>query len=282
MKLILEILGILILIILTFLASGFITGKNTEKLKPMKTSEFFQMDEQLEAALDREMRIAKYQKDKEEKIKKTIKKNLSGESVGINDYGIIEDIPVIDASQLLSTDTWEEHPFNFDDTNLVLQYPTDKDEQWYTQDILTKNQLVLTTNKAGNPMNVYSCYAEEQNSCDILDSGVAWAKMTFGLYERAADQSIFDWMQKSSLKNDLDMTLFDRTLQYVMIGESKFLGSVFFRDHTWADKKNVYAEVSPTLIFAASLEAQNMDSSSEIIGEFDQVFYTILESLEVK
>lgn len=281
-KLILEILGVLILVVLTFLASGFITSKNTEKLKLINTDEFFQMDEQLEVALDREARIAKYEKEKEEKIKKLLKRDLSGEIVSVNNYGIIEDMPIVNASQLLPTDTWRDYSFNFNNINLILQYPTDKNEQWYTQDILNKNQFILTTNKAGNPANVYSCHGEEQNSCAMPDSEIAWAKMTFGLYKRTATQSVFDWMQESSLKDGLDAPPFDLTVQYVMIGKSKFLGSVFFEEHTWADKKNVYAEISPTLIFAATLEVQNMDPSSEAIREFDQVFYTILESLEVK
>ncbi len=207
--------------------------------------------------------IETYQKEKEENIKKLIKKDLLGEIVGTNEYGIVDDAPTVNIEQLLPTDTWQE--FLFNEASLVFKYPNDEPKEWWIQESKSSDHFTITTSQYGEP-----------------GTEPDWAKVTVGLYKRTPDQSLFDWMGSPLEKEGILIPPSDRTVQYVTIGESKFLGSVFFEDHTWTGQKNVYAEVSPTLVFAASLEVENSAQDSDFIGKFDQIFYTMMESLEVK
>ena len=208
--------------------------------------------------------VEKYQKEKEEKIEKLIKKDLFGKIVDIEEYGIVDDAPIADIGQLLPTDEWKEFFFN-EEENLVFKYPSDEPKEWWMQESKSLDHFIITTSQSGEP--------------DIESD---WAKIYVGLYKRTADQSLFDWMGAPLEREGVPTPPSDRTVQYVTIGESKFLGSVFFKDYTWTGQKNIYAEVSPTLVFAASLEVQNSAPDAKLVVKFDQVFYTMMESLEVK
>ena len=197
---------------------------------------------------EKEKMIKEYQEEKEEKIKKLTKKNLLDEIVSTDEYGIVEDAPTVNVEQLLPTDTWQE--FLFDEVSLVFKYPSDEPKEWWVQETESSNNFTMTTSESDEP-------SDESD----------WAKITVGLYERTPDQSLFDWMEAPLEKEGENVPPSDQTIQYVMIGESKFLGSVFFEDHTWTGQKNVYAEVSPTLVFAASLEVQNSALDSDFTGK---------------
>lgn len=207
--------------------------------------------------------VKEYQKEKEEKIKKLTKKDLLGDIVDMEKYGIVDDAPSVNVEQLLPTDEWKE--FLFNEASLVFKYPNDELKEWWIQESKSSDHFIMTTSRSGES-----------------DTDPDWAKISVGLYERTADQSIFDWMESPLEKEGVLTPPSDRTVQYVTIGESKFLGSVFFKDHTWTGQKNIYAEVSPTLVFVASLEVQNSTPDSELVGKFDRIFYTMMESLEVK
>jgi hypothetical protein len=253
------IFGLIILIIAYFVMGGFL-GDLTKKDVANNEDENTTVETHESDILNREKMIEDYRKEKAEKIKKLTKKDLYGEVVGVEEYGIIDDAPTVNIDQLLPTDTWEK--FLFNEMNLIFRYPSDQPKKWWVQKNGDGNHFVMTTSQSSEPSD--------------------WAKITFGLYERTPDQSIFDWMEASLEKEGVEMPPSDRTTQYVTIGESKFLGSIFFKDHIWTGQKNVYAELDPTLVFAASLEVQNSKPDSDLVGKFDQVFYTMLESLEVK
>ena len=212
---------------------------------------------------EEEKLVKEYQEERNEKIKNLVKKDLYGDVVSEGEYGIVDDTSTVDVEQLLPTDEWKE--FLFDEVNLVFRYPNIEPKEWWVQGVNGSDNFIMTTSQSGEP---------ETNS--------DWAKIKFGLYERTLEQSIFDWMESPTEKEGEEAPPSNHTVQYVLIGESNFLGSMFFKENTWTGQKNVYAEVSETLIFAASLEIENSVSNSEFVGKFDQVFYTMLESLEVK
>ncbi len=244
-------------------ASGFLNDQDVANSENENTADEVNEKTNEDTLSEKEKMIDEYQKEKEEKIKKLTKKNLLDEIVGADEYGIVDDAPTVNVKQLLPTDTWQE--FLFNEVSLVFKYPSDEPKEWWVQETESSNNFTMTTSESDEP-------SDESD----------WAKITVGLYERTPDQSLFDWMEAPLEKEGENVPPSDRTIQYVMIGESKFLGSVFFEGHTWAGQKNVYAEVSPTLVFAASLEVQNSVPDSDFTGKFDQIFYTMLESLEVK
>lgn len=197
--------------------------------------------------------------ERDPRLASLVKKDLYGTEVGPEEYGIVDGTSVVDTRLLLPKDGWQDAGFGAN--GLMIRYPV---EGWYVQ----KNDgsyVVLTTTPSGS------------------FEGGPWAKMTFGEYTRTADQSLFDWMKVPGVHEGAEQPPSDRTTQYVTIGENMFLGSMFFEEHAKAGhQKNVYAEMGPEYVFAASLEVQGMNAGDEPSGEYDRAFYTILESLEVR
>jgi len=203
-------------------------------------------------------------KEREVRLSALVRKDLLGSFVTKDQYGIVEDGVdshlVVDVGQLLKTKNWKE--FGLGENGLVFKYPS---EGWYIYRDTTKSRFVLTTTKTGVP-----------------EGNKPWAKIIAGEYERGGEMSLLDWMKQNSKLKSGAIPPSDMTTQYVTIGGSVFLGSIFFKDNLWFGKKNVYAEISPVHIFAGTLEVKNMNATSENIGKFDQVFYTMMETLEVK
>jgi len=186
--------------------------------------------------------------------------DLNGEVVAPNEYGILKDELAVDSSLLLETDEWKE--ISFGRNGLQVKYPTDSLYVQHRSEVL--GQIILTSTESGE--------IEE----------APFTKITIGEYRRSPEQSIFAWMNDPMRVDGEEEPPADKTVQYVTIGENTFLGSVFFRENLVFGVKNLYAEVSVDDIFAASLEVQNLEKGSAQEGEFDRIFYTILESLEVK
>lgn len=189
------------------------------------------------------------------------KYDLLGNITSSDEYGIVDEPLVIDAEALLSTEKWGN--IDFGNNGLSMRFPLDG---WYIQknDEQNTSVFVLTTTKTGKA------------------EGGPFAKITIGEYQRSFDQTLFDWMQDPYITEEEDVPPQDKTLQYVTIGESVFLGSFFFNEPLTTGIKNVYAEVTTTDIFAATLEVQNVMKGSKQEGVYDNIFYSILESLEVK
>lgn len=204
--------------------------------------------------------IEAYEKNRKERIANLTKYNLYDETVASDEYGIIDSSPSLDTNQLLSRENWTEKTLG--SNNLHILVPNDG---WYVQSSTSSNQIVLTTSEDGS-------VAED----------APWARITIGEYKRNIEQSLFEWMRDPMTQESEITPPQNKTVQYVSIGENMFLGSAFFEDNTWVGSKNAYAEVNIDAVFAASLEVENLTPSHERLGEFDQVFYTILESLEVK
>ena len=249
----------------TLLVCGYFVVSKTDELSEKESvshNEGKEITEEDSPATKTQSLINEYYAKREASESAMIKKDLLGNMVKSDEFGIIDDIPIVDISLLLPKENWKE--FSFEKTGLAVSYPTDG---WYVQEKAGRLEslLVITTTESGEP--------EDEN---------AFAKITIGEYVRDFNTTIFDWMRVSELLEGGIVPPTDRTTQYVKIGDNTFLGSVFFRENTWVGQKNVYAEVSSLNIFAASLEVENMYPDMKEVGVFDQVFYTILESLEVK
>jgi hypothetical protein len=236
------------------LAVGYMVVANTETVEVSQGG----VSEGLVAT---SARYDDFLKDQLSRASKLQKYNLLGEIVSTDDYGIVDDSLVIDMNTLFSRDGWID--FDLGKNGIRMQYPK---KGWYLQTTGAQEDplIVLTTTKSGK-----------------VEKGV-FAKVTIGVYSRTFDQTLFDWMEDPGVTNDDMLPPNDNTLQYVTVGESTFLGSVFFDEYLLTGVKNVYAEVSSTEIFAATLEVQNVEESTDNMGVYDRIFYTILESLEVK
>jgi hypothetical protein len=197
------------------------------------------------------------------KLSSLVRKNIVGSYVTQDQYGIVEDGPdvhlVVDVSQLLPKTNWKDYPLG--QNGLNFKYPS---TGWFVQK-KAPSMFIMTTTRSGLP-----------------EEGKPWAKITIGEYSRGGKVSLLDWMKINGTMYGENVPPSDRTTQYVTIGQSIFLGSIFFKDNIWFGKKNVYAEVSPTYIFAGTLEVANLTAFSPTLGKFDQVFYTMMETLEIK
>lgn len=203
-------------------------------------------------------------RDREIRLAALVRKDLSGSYVTKDQFGIIEDGPeshlTVDVSQLLPKNKWG--IFSLNKNDLAFRYPT---KGWFLQKGTTRSLFILSNTKSGLP-----------------EGNLPWAKITVGEYERKDDMPILDWMkQNAAMKNGV-IPPSDLTTQYVTIGGSVFLGSIFFKDNIWFGKKSVYAEISPTYVFAGTLEVKNMMATSSDLGKFDQIFYTMMETLEIR
>lgn len=246
-----KILSIIILSFALFLAGAYI----------LVTGTFWNVPQEIEGGAETgektlEELTQEYEESRLERIGTLVRKDLYEDEVGDDEYGIVDAASSVDVSQLLSKTGWGEVHIGVN--GLVFAYPVD--EVWSVES--TDNVVVLT---AGNPDNP----ADEP-----------WARITVGEYDRDETHSLLEWIE--SVKTTDSVPADDTTIQYVFIGESRFLGSVFFKEHLWTGKKSVYAEISPVQIFSATLEVGNMYPEDELLGQYDQIFYTLLESLEVK
>ncbi len=253
---------IIILIVLCFvgfLAVGyvFVAGSGTD----VNTNE--EEVEMIDAKEDLDLLIETYYQEREARISELVKKDLYGDIVRKDECGIVDGMAVVDVVQLLSKEDW--NTFSLGNNGLVFDYPS---VDWFVQTEKSDKgeRLVITTTPHGG-----------------IEDAKPWAQITVGEYGRTAEESLLDWLGGSeALGEGEEAPASDTTIQYIAIGESTFLGSVFFKENLWVGEKSIYAEVSAEDIFFATLEVGNMRPDSDTLGRFEQVFYTVLESLEVK
>ena len=142
--------------------------------------------------------------EREKRVSVMTKKDLLGNTVKSDEFGIVDDSPIVDISLLLPKEGWED--FSFGQIGLGVSYPI---EGWYTQESAggSVSHLIITTTESGEP-----------------EDGKAFAKITIGEYIRDFNTTIFDWMSVSeSLEGEI-VPPTDRTTQYVSIGDNTFLG----------------------------------------------------------
>ncbi|MCK5026941.1 MAG: hypothetical protein KAS07_00830, partial [Candidatus Pacebacteria bacterium] len=201
-----------------FLAGGymFVTGIGLNVNAVEKKGEIAAIEEDLSSLIET------YYQEMEVRIGGLVKKDLYGDVVGEDECGVVDGMAVVDVIQLLPKEDWT--TFSLGNNGLVLQYPS---EGWFVQ---TENSdkgeiLTITTTQNG-----------------AIDESSPWAQITVGEYGRTAEESLLDWLKGSDvLEEGEEAPVSDTTIQYVMIGESMFLGSIFFKENIWVGEKSVYA-----------------------------------------
>lgn len=161
-------------------------------------------------------------------------------------------------SDLLLTDNWK--VYKNEEFGYEVKYP----KEWFVYE----RELYPEEKESGYPEEAYFSTTSTAESPN--DRITPWSRITFGIFKKSKEESLEQWLAKIGA---IPAPGVDTILQYVQMGDKKFLGTIDFDKSGW---KNAYFEISEDKILKLSLMLQVEDLN------YSKIFYSMIDSLIIR